>query len=285
MPLDSIQLRSQVDKFISALDEEDFAAKNPEGSAVIIGSVGQMLQRKNSGSDPDEYDQFSEALAKDPRFQKKLPFIAMDLLVDSWQSGRHLLFSEDGELQSKSGAVPGAINKEKYDAVHRAAVKYLADNFDKYRGFDKADDFTGFGNAWKITSKDITAGTKAFRDYRMADVAIAANQKLLNEFDKIDRNGDGAINLPETSSWLAESFDIRACRALDRPTRYVPYRDVNMIGCAFLVKLYEAAPQETDRMLPSSQKLTRQNLSSRIDELSTKKSQFEEQWGLKPKEN
>jgi hypothetical protein len=285
MPLDSVQLRSQVDKFISALDEEDSAAKNPEGSPVIIDSVRDMLQRKNSGSDPDEYDQFSEALAKDPRFQKKLPFIAMDLLVDSWQSGRHLLFSEVGELQSKSGAVAGAINKEKYDAVHRAALQHLADNFDKYRGFDKADDFTGLGNAWKITSKDITAGTKAFRDYRMADVAIAANQKLLKEFDKIDRNGDGAINLPETRSWLAESYGLEPCRALYLPRRYAPSSYVQMISCAFLVELHQAAPQQTDRMLPSSQKLTRQNLSSRIDELTTKKNQFEEQWGLKPKQN
>jgi hypothetical protein len=286
MPLDSVQLREHVDNFISDLDRREQVGKSPDtmrGLTTFMLGVSQSLKQKNGRMEPDDYDQFSEALAKDQKFQRYLPFIAMDLLVEGSHIRDGYSRESDSELQSKSGMTAAADNKDKYDAVHRAALRYASDNFDKFRNYDKSDDFFGIGNAWGITRSDLVKGMRSFQDYALADVRIAANQKMLDEFNNIDTNGNGALTTTETARWMATSPRTRDCIGSSSYSPFHPYGAAvqeTPYLCAFQSELNHAAPQQTDRIMPSSENLTREQLSTRVDELRAQKTQFEAHWGI-----
>jgi hypothetical protein len=287
MPLDSVQLREHVDNFISDLDRREQIGKSPDTSPralrTFMVGVSKSLERENQHMEPDDYDQFSEALAKDPRFQRHLPFIAMDLMVEGSRIRDGYSRHTDSELQSKSGMTAAADNKDKYDAVHRAALRYASDNFDKFRNYDTTDDFFRIGNAWDITRSDLEKGMRSFQDYTLADVRIAANQKMLDDFSKIDANGNGSITTKETAPWMATFPGMRECIRMSDYSPFHPYGAAvkeTAYLCAFQSELTNAAPQQTHRIMPSSENLTREQLSTRIDELRAKKTQFEQHWGI-----
>jgi hypothetical protein len=291
MPLDSVQLRAQVDEYFSTLEQREERQKDP----LSLSKAGEqtwdalsLLGHKHSNMYSEDYEQFSQALLSDKRFQRHLPVIAMNLLADDSharlrQPQEHVPPNE-GILQTKEAILSAAQNERGYDAVHRAAFGYIANNFDKFRNLDREDDsfLSVKYNSSNLTGSDLNIAFRDFRDYATSEIRIAANRNVLANFDKIDSSGNGAITHEEAASWLAAQPSLQCDQFEKGDARAATALPASADLCSFRRELTAALPKATSRQFSGSESITRESLSTRIDELRTTKTKFEANWGLRP---
>jgi hypothetical protein len=142
----------------------------------------------------EEYNKFAASLAEDPRIMTHLPGLAINALQDYSDSPRvsHSIDTNQTGTVSKREVRAAAGDPSKFDPVHRKALPYVVDNFEKFRELNPNDgDF--IGNNWDITHLDLRVGLDQIILRDSAKKSVSDMKLVHHNFDKVDVNQSGKI--------------------------------------------------------------------------------------------
>jgi hypothetical protein len=294
MPIDSSPIISKkVEQLFAATEGDETACRelgylteksrwSDEALKELAGSerFPLFLQTMRSKLGDEEYDQLANQVANDPRVEKYLPVLALDVMSGGWTSEmrkpdprefdyRRLsdLRIEDtkilnGSLDQNCDRVldsqeitKGANDAQSFDPVQRRALQFVADHYQSYCNLDKLDRYKSFmgietngrANDYSITRRDLGAGANMLGMIRATPGQMAALTAIKNGFNEMDKNGSGIVTFTEARPWLHS-------------------RSSEQVGYEWLQAYL---PKKTYRELAGSEQLTRADIDKKIVDTAT----------------
>jgi len=211
------------------------------------------LEKVHGEIGDEDYNKFAELAAKDERINAHLPGLAIVALSPQTNAFNRFIDPDRSGSVSKSELNEAANNSAKFDPIHRKALQYAADNFDKLRALNPKDGSI-IGNNSELTTADIHVAKQNFSNYRERRAALKDMRLVLDNFETIDRNDSGKITQSELKKWSEEKG---------------------------IILNYFARLQPTARAIGGSEELTRPEYTSRMVEHERTLNEISTQLGLK----
>lgn len=282
MSFDNAELKKEVDAVFKDADGfNPFTASKPgeklsnDSEAYNQSNFRLNLMSANRSLPEENYDKVAEAVAQDERVTKYLPLIALDAMgVSPTNRAAKAIFSATKEEVDTNGAF--GISKEEllkasedtkhFDPVHQKALKYAAENFDKFRSFDKEDGILPFGdkNADNITASDLAKADQLLTHHPRIPIEISNNKIILDNFSAIDANGTNLITRNEGLIWL-ENYNRKSNESPDQFASIINYGGLEGPSNPILGVLPKLLDE---RNLETSEKKSRDDYKQNIADLT-----------------
>jgi|AGTN01.1.fsa_nt_gi hypothetical protein len=242
-------ISDRVEKFFSNAEKD----LKPE-SAIINGFTTPArieLESVHRELGDEDYNKFADIVSKDERIKAHLPGLAIVALSPQTNMFNRHVDRDKSDTVTKNEIEAAAADSTNFDPIHRKALQYAADNFNKLLELN-SEDGNIVGNSSKLTTKDIYAAKVNFGEYRDRKLAVKDMRLVLENFDAIDSNGSGKITASEVRKWGGQ---------IENFSKY-------------------ALPKTTGRMLGGSEELTKPEYAARLAEHERQLKDISTQLGL-----
>lgn len=211
------------------------------------------LEKVHEELGDEGYNKFAEFVAKDERINSHLPGLAIVALSPQTNMFSTFVDRDYNKSVSEPEIKLAAADSFKFDPIHRKALQYAADNFDKLRALNPKDGDI-IGNNSELTTSDIHVAKINFANYRERRMALRDMRIVLENFDAVDSNGSGKITASEFKKWTGDK------------------------GLKLSVL---AGPQLTGRVLGGTEELSKSEYAERLAQYERNLNDISAQLGLK----
>lgn len=282
MVFDNVRLKEEVDKVFAPEERTNavpiaFAYERGMTSNSYPGtSFAKNLVEAHRSLPEEDYEKLAEAVTKDERINKFLPYIALDAMgANAFWTARHSMANlkvdtNGGFGISKTELEAASKDNKHFDPVYRKGLTFAAENFDKFRSLNPNDGFPttwigGDSNYRNISYADLGLADEQLVQYTELPARITANETILNNFDAIDAsNGSGKITNGEGLRWIND-FTPAATRVE-------------------LIKLVNELPStSSERLMSSSEELSKIDYQTKIADLKKEQADIAKLWGWERK--